>query len=82
MTNYVETDCTIPRCEGCDQPLDRMSIALGYTVCMDCTRARQRAVLSRKCVCGSKRRPTEVKHMASRTWISCYRCLGQIKQLS
>ena len=67
-------------CEGCTKPLGPMD--LGYTVCMDCTRARHNAVLKRKCCCGNKRRPTEVKKAYSRSWISCYRCLGQIKQLS
>lgn len=66
-------------CEGCG----REGLYLGqYTVCMACTRARQQAVLKRRCVCGNKRRPTEVKAVGSRRWISCHRCLGTIKQIS
>jgi len=49
---------------------------------MEVVRARHRAVMARKCVCGSKKDPTEVKQVGSRRFISCYRCLGQIKQLS
>ena len=34
------------------------------------------------CKCGKLKDPTEIKRAGSRTWISCHRCLGQIKQLS
>ncbi len=44
--------------------------------------ARQKAVMKRKCVCGPRKDPTPVKSAGSRSWISCFRCLGQIKQLS
>jgi hypothetical protein len=67
-----------PKCTGCGEPMDSPS----YDVCFQCVKARHRAVVMRKCCCGNKRRPTEVKRMASRTWISCHRCLGQIKQLT
>jgi hypothetical protein len=45
-------------------------------------RARQRAAFGKGCKCGKKKDPTEVKQIGSRRWISCHRCLGQIKQLS
>lgn len=69
-------------CEGCDKPLDPVSVSGGYTVCFSCTKARHKAVLRRKCCCGRQKRPTEVMRTGSRSWISCHRCLGQIKQLS
>ncbi len=53
-----------------------------YGVPMDVVKARHRAVMSHKCGCGKKRDPSEIKRVGSRTWISCFRCLGQIKQLS
>lgn len=66
-------------CTGCLGPQDSPS----YTVCMECTKARCRTATTRGgCKCGRKARPTEVKRVGSRTWISCHRCLGQIKQLS
>jgi len=54
-----------------------------YTVCMPCTQARQKAAVSGgSCHCGRAKRPSEVHKHFSRTWISCLRCLGTIKQLS
>ncbi len=49
---------------------------------MEVIKARHMAVRLGKCHCGSKKDPTEVKSVGSRTWISCHRCFGQIKQLS
>ena len=49
---------------------------------MEVVRARHRAVVDRRCRCGAKKDPTAVKRIGSRSWISCHRCLGQIKQLS
>lgn len=49
---------------------------------MATVKARHRAAMSHKCTCGKLKDPTEVKHVGSRSWISCHRCLGQIKQLS
>lgn len=69
-------------CDGCGAPMSMSEHAAGWTVCLECTKARHRAVLKRKCCCGRKRRPTEVMRTGSRSWISCHRCLGQIKQLS
>ncbi len=65
-----------PGCKGCESDT--------YNgVCMDCTRARQKAATSRGgCKCGGKKVPSEVKQMGSRKWISCERCFGQISQLS
>jgi hypothetical protein len=69
-------------CLGCLGKLSLGDRVQGYDVCFECTKARHNAVLRRKCVCGVKRRPSIVYRIGSRTWISCYRCLGQIKQLS
>ena len=44
--------------------------------------ARHKAAISHTCKCGRQRDPTDIKRIGSRTWISCHRCLGQIKQLS
>ena len=68
------------QCEGCGSELGVFDI--GYSICMECTKARHRAVINRKCSCGNKKRPSKIKRIHSRTWISCNRCLGQIKQLS
>ncbi len=45
-------------------------------------RARHKAAFGRGCKCGRLKDPTEVRRVHSRSWISCHRCLGQIKQLS
>lgn len=45
-------------------------------------KARHRAVMVKKCVCGNLKDPSEVKRVGSRSFVSCERCLGQIKQLS
>ncbi len=71
-----------PRCQGCLEFLSPSDRAQGYAVCLDCTRARHRAVLKRRCVCGRRRRETEIKRVGSRSWVSCHRCLGQVRQLS
>jgi hypothetical protein len=69
-------------CEACDKPLGVLE-AMRWTVCMECTVARARAVQKRRCVCTKRQqRPTDIKRVGSRSWISCERCLGQIKQLS
>lgn len=71
-----------PTCEGCNKPLGMLE-AMRWNVCMDCTRARARAVANHsRCTCGNKARPTEVMRSGSRTWISCHRCLGSIRQLT
>ena len=49
---------------------------------MEVVKSRHRAALSGKCRCGSKKDPSEIKRIGSRQWISCYRCLGQIRQIS
>ena len=54
-----------------------------WSPCMDCVRARARsATTGHRCVCGRKRIESAVKRVGSRTWISCERCLGTVKQLS
>lgn len=49
---------------------------------MATVKARHRAAMTHKCGCGKLKDPTEVKRVGSRSWISCHRCLGSIKQLS
>ena len=49
---------------------------------MEVIKARHLAVMRRKCCCGKEKDPSEVKGTGSRTWISCERCLGTIKNLS
>ncbi len=64
-----------PGCKGCENDT--------YNgVCMECTKARAKAAGGGGCKCGNKKVPTDVKKSGSRSWISCHRCLGQIKQLS
>ena len=68
-------------CSGCEKELSYIDI--GYSVCFDCTRARQAAVLWRKCRCKKiQQRPGPIKQIGSRKWIDCLRCLGHIQQLS
>lgn len=43
--------------------------------------ARQRAAFGGGCKCGKLRDPV-TKSNGSRTWLSCLRCLGTIKQLT
>jgi ribosomal protein L21 len=66
-------------CEGC--------LTVGrtdsYSVCMTCTVARHKAVLSKKCVCKKKdKRESHIKRTGSRQWTTCLRCLGTIRQIS
>lgn len=67
-------------CEGCCGPLGPFDAL--WEVCLPCTKARHKAAITKRCVCGTKRRPTDVKRIGSRLWVSCKRCLGTIKQLS
>lgn len=79
----MEIVVEIQMCEGCDTPLDTLSLVGGYSVCMPCTKARHKAVLSRKCSCGkaTQEKLCQVgKH--GRKWISCLRCLGTVRQVS
>jgi len=68
-------------CNGCGKPFQNTIDT--YAVCMDCVRARHRAVVKRgRCTCGAKRRELPVSRVGSRTWIPCGRCLGTVRQLS
>ena len=69
-------------CEGCGDSF--RNFLDQHPVCMDCVRARHRAATTTRggCKCGRKARPTEEKAVGSRRWISCFRCLGQIRQLA
>lgn len=73
-------------CEGCLKPLDPVTLAMcgKVKICLPCVKARQRAVANGgRCTCGSKRRENpEVHRVHSRTWHTCYRCLGTTRQLS
>jgi hypothetical protein len=65
------------KCEGCKKDLDAFGLRWG--VCMDCTRARYRAVMNvGRCVCRrADRRPRDVR-TAHRSFTVCDRCLGGI----
>jgi len=76
-------ETTVKTCEGCDKPLHPLDLAQHWTVCMDCTKARHRAVMARKCVCGRKRRENpKLNRVGSRTWKTCNRCLMSTGNLS
>lgn len=49
---------------------------------LEICRARQRAAFMRKCGCGKLKDPSTLHRVGSRTWTSCLRCLGTIKQHS
>jgi len=62
------------RCEGCGKPSR-------WDVCLACIRVRARAAHTKRCECGSARRPRGPHRSGSRRWVSCGRCLGVITQL-
>jgi hypothetical protein len=66
---------TVP-CSGCGEPIWKWA-----DPCMPCVRARARAAFTHRCSCGRKRRERTVSN-GSRTWVSCDRCLGSVRQLS
>lgn len=66
-------------CEGCNEPLGPMDYQ--WNVCMPCTEARHRAVLSHKCSCGKKRREKMCDY-GFRKEIRCLRCLGLVRQIN
>jgi hypothetical protein len=74
-------------CQGCQKELGAVE-ALSWGVCLDCTKARHRAVVNGgRCKCGNKAVRSddvmgEPNRVGSRTWVSCFRCLGTICQLS
>jgi hypothetical protein len=69
-------------CEGCGTELGVLE-ALRWSVCMACTKARQRTVTRNhgRCTCGRKRRPWKTG-TSIRSWVACLRCLGVIEQLN
>jgi hypothetical protein len=75
-------------CIGCDSTLTPVEAAMatdGHLICMACVRARAKVATTGRghCTCPKRlKRPTDVKQIGSRRWISCERCLGQIEQLS
>lgn len=68
-------------CDGCGRTLNPAE-AVHWTVCLPCTKARQKAVLSGRCCCGRQRVPGELCAVGSRQWIPCRRCLGMIRQIA
>jgi hypothetical protein len=75
-------DATTNRsCEGCGRGLSTLEGR--WAVCLDCTRARHRAVIARgKCRCGKKAREGDVVSQGPRSWIPCRRCLGAIREVT
>jgi len=76
-------------CQHCNSPLNPVIAAMastdGHLICMPCVKARVKVATSGRgrCTCPKRlKRPTDVKRIGSRTWISCERCLGTIEQLS
>ena len=51
-------------------------------VAFEVIRARHRAAVTGRCGCGRKHIESDVHRVGSRTWVSCLRCLGTIRQLS
>ena len=49
---------------------------------LEVVKARHRAAFTHRCGCGKLRDPSAIHKIGSRTWVSCLRCLGTIKQLS
>jgi len=68
-------------CTGCLKPLSPVEATM-WEVCLPCTRARHRAVLSHRCSCGRQRREAPESRIGSRRWVSCLRCLGQVRQIA
>ena len=83
LQQQEESEAKIPDCEGCLKEMDVMGFLQGYTVCMDCVKARHKAVMRNgKCGCRkADKRPREMGNK-SRKWLGCDRCLGTIRQLS
>lgn len=66
----------------CGDPLDLLARLDGGR-CMNCVRARAAAVSKGgRCVCPKRKQEPVEKRSIHRSWISCERCLGTIKQLS
>jgi hypothetical protein len=65
-------------CDGCG------NVTFAWTnPCMPCLQARARTAFKGRCTCPSRlRRPTAPKRVGGRSWISCERCLGHVRQLS
>lgn len=65
----------MPLCEGCGCELGIRD--LRWMVCMDCTKARHRAVVARKgCTCGRKAKLGEPKARYGVVVRDCARCLS------
>jgi hypothetical protein len=73
-------EAPVGHCDGCLEPLDGFSKALGYQVCFQCVKARHRALMNKKCSCGRHRRIAIVDY-GHRTVQKCSRCLGFVRQI-
>lgn len=65
----------------CGDPLDLLAKLDGGR-CMNCVRARAAAAVKKHCVCPKRKQEPVEKNSINRSWISCERCLGTIRQLS
>ncbi len=81
LEEQAADDAHAATCDGCGRPLNPVE-AQQWTVCLDCTKARQRAVASGRCACGGRAIPGELCRVGSRSWIPCRRCLGSIRQVT
>ena len=89
MANTATIPQAVIRCEGCDVPLDAITIAQcslsqhRVMICLDCVSARAKTAGSGRCSCGAKRRENPTPHKSgSRVWHTCLRCLGTTRQIS
>ena len=72
---------TLPECVGCGVPtvwgiLDPRN----PPICMDCVKARARAVVRIYCGCRAKRRKVSLLVASGRRWKACGRCLGVVRE--
>lgn len=82
--SYMNQLSDTPKCHGCGEVISIVDQREGYSVCLDCTKARQAAVMAHgACKCAAKRNPdARIRIVGSRKWIACNRCLGTVRQLA
>jgi len=77
-TQHKTDACFYVRCSACQDTL----VIPSHDPCFDCIKARHKAALTHKCSCPKRlKRPRTVTNKI-RTWVSCDRCLGTIRQIS